>query len=285
MKYPLYILTASILLAGTWAYAGLETKTINACVSKVGIMRIIPNGSPIQCLKHETLLTWNTSGPQGLQGEPGPAGPQGPQGDIGSKGEKGDQGEQGPAGSQGEQGEAGKQGPQGEMGEPGEPGPAGERGEPGPQGPAGTGGSSLRLEDGAGQDLGIVVNALSGPIITYMPEQKALITFMQYRDAERAYASVVESDTVFFAGENCTGQTYTEVLGATPDKAFVTGRNSDRFFRHTEEPVAIGVTIQSRLNNSEDCKAWTSSGLFAPVEEITLPFDVPLTWPLRVVVE
>lgn len=135
MKYPLYILTASILLAGTWAYAGLETKTINACVSKIGIMRIIPNGSPIQCQKNETLLTWNTSGPQGLQGEPGPAGPQG---DIGSKGEKGDQGEQGPAGSQGEQGEAGKPGPQGEMGEPGEPGPAGERGEPGPQGPTGS---------------------------------------------------------------------------------------------------------------------------------------------------
>ena len=77
MKYPLYILTASILLAGTWAYAGLETKTINACVSKVGTVRIIPGGSPIQCLKHETLLTWNTSGPKGDQGEPGPQGPAG----------------------------------------------------------------------------------------------------------------------------------------------------------------------------------------------------------------
>jgi hypothetical protein len=118
-----------------------------------------------------------------------------------------------------------------------------------------------------------------------MPEQQALVAFMQYRDAGQAYAMVSESDTVFFADSNCTGQMYTDVLGATPDKVFVTGRNSDRFFKHTAEPIATGVTIKSRLNDGEDCKTWESSGLFAPVEELSMPFSLPLAWPLRIVVE
>lgn len=283
MKYPLYILTASILLAGTWAYAGLETKTINACVSKIGIMRIIPNGSPIQCQKNETLLTWNTSGPQGLQGEPGPAGPQG---DIGSKGEKGDQGEQGPAGSQGEKGEqglAGKPGPQGEKGEPGEPGPAGERGEPGPQGPAGAGGSSLRLEDGAGQDLGTLLAIDEN--YYYRTFNKKTGTLLNFRmPPQGTIGHVLGGEPLYYQEADCQGHPFTYINGTLGHHLFKGNWDSEGIvYKHVlSSPPAPRTSISERISGG--CQNVNREILYAvDIEEVALPFTEPLTWPLRVV--
>ncbi len=130
MTKPIYIglciAVVALILTGTLTYAQLANTTINACVSKVGIVRIIPDGSPIKCLKHETLLTWNTAGPKGDKGDQGEPGP------VGSKGDKGEAGESGPAGPQGEKGDTGETGPEGEQG------PVGPQGEKGAQGLAGT---------------------------------------------------------------------------------------------------------------------------------------------------
>lgn len=53
------------------------------------------------CRTDERAITWNETGPQGVQGpqgEPGPQGPEGPRGDVGQQGPKGDTGPQGQAG-------------------------------------------------------------------------------------------------------------------------------------------------------------------------------------------
>ncbi len=134
---------AFVMLAAstTWAFAQVvgSDGMINACVEpSSGDIRIVSD--PSHCRKNEVLLSWNITGPQGLQGEPGIQGPAGPQG------EQGTQGDAGPAGSQGEAGPAGPQGPQGPQGEQGIQGPAGLQGDPGavgPQGPAGAPGQGI----------------------------------------------------------------------------------------------------------------------------------------------
>ncbi|HET8626065.1 MAG TPA: hypothetical protein VFL91_01520, partial [Thermomicrobiales bacterium] len=55
---------------------------IYACVSNSSGAFRLTNGFTA-CSKNETLLVWNTQGPQG---NPGPKGPQGPKGDAGPQG-------------------------------------------------------------------------------------------------------------------------------------------------------------------------------------------------------
>ncbi|MDE3156797.1 MAG: carboxypeptidase regulatory-like domain-containing protein, partial [Acidobacteriota bacterium] len=84
---------------------------------RLGQVRIVgPNDT---CLRNETKIQWNITGPQGPQGD------QGIQGPIGPMGPQGVQGPQGPAGPQGAQGLQGLAGPAG---------PAGPQGAQGPQG-------------------------------------------------------------------------------------------------------------------------------------------------------
>lgn len=112
-KYKIYMKTKSILIypaiavvvagisvTGTWAYANLPSTTITACVSKVGIVRILGDGVvPSKCLKNEKLLSWNIKGERGDKGTAGLQGPQGVQGPVGEQGPKGEQGSDGAAGS------------------------------------------------------------------------------------------------------------------------------------------------------------------------------------------
>ena len=109
------------------AYANQPPAEIHACVSNnSGAMRVVEAATT--CRTGETKLTWNTQGPQGLQGPqgvPGPVGPQGPQGEPGATGPQGPQGATGATGAQGPQG---LQGPQGDKGETGATGPQGPQG-------------------------------------------------------------------------------------------------------------------------------------------------------------
>ncbi len=75
---------------------------IRGCVDSAGVIRIVMDGTT--CAEGETLLEWNTVGPQGPAG---PQGPQGAQGETGPAGPQGAQGATGPAGPQGAQGAAG----------------------------------------------------------------------------------------------------------------------------------------------------------------------------------
>jgi len=81
-------MVASLLCVTSIGFA--EENTIHACVSRLGIVRIV--ASPNACLRYERPLSWN------IAGSPGPAGPAGPMGAPGPQGLAGVQGPVGPRG-------------------------------------------------------------------------------------------------------------------------------------------------------------------------------------------
>jgi hypothetical protein len=99
--------------AAALATAGSASNVYEGCLrhesGTVYRVELNPSTPPI-CGRHDTLITWNQTGPQGpagLQGATGPAGPQG------ATGPAGPQGATGPAGPQGATGPAGPAGPSG----------------------------------------------------------------------------------------------------------------------------------------------------------------------------
>jgi Collagen triple helix repeat (20 copies) len=100
---------ATVMLLGSVAagYAaipaanGVITACYNISGNPSGAMRVIDAEAGAKCSKNEKTLTFNQTGPQGLQGIqgiPGPQGIQGEQGEPGPQGIQGIQGIQGPAG-------------------------------------------------------------------------------------------------------------------------------------------------------------------------------------------
>lgn len=77
------VATAAIIGGYSATHAGSDSKTIYACVTKEGSVRIV--GSPFDCDRmSETSLEWNQQGPRGDPGPEGPQGQPGPAGVIGS---------------------------------------------------------------------------------------------------------------------------------------------------------------------------------------------------------
>jgi hypothetical protein len=107
----------AIVVAGGSAVAVATTQSSSnvyqACLQHnlgaIYQVEVNPTTSP-RCLAHDTLISWNqtgpagAAGPQGPKGDAGAAGPQGPKGDTGAVGAAG------PAGSQGAAGPAGLDG-------------------------------------------------------------------------------------------------------------------------------------------------------------------------------
>ncbi len=114
-----FIVVATLFYsAATQAHA--QSPAVNGCYHKnTGALRVVSSAS--ECRAPEVPIVWN------LAGEPGPKGDAGPQGPPGLPGPQGDHGDSGP------------QGPQGIAG---------------PQGP---GGSTLRVVDALGQEVGLLV--------------------------------------------------------------------------------------------------------------------------------
>lgn len=135
-------LTAMGALGGGLAYGSASSPdtTYTACVSTVGhaLYNVTSTGTPT-CLRHDTKITWNQTGPQGAQGPAGAAGPTGAKGDTGATGPAGVTGAVGPTGDIGATGPAGVTGPKGDTGATGAQGLMGAVGAAGPQGPAGAG--------------------------------------------------------------------------------------------------------------------------------------------------
>jgi hypothetical protein len=87
----------------------LVTDVVRACVQEHShLVRIV--GPDEECRRHETLVIWSVTGPQGPMGPQGPIGVQGPAGPQGPKGDTGATGPQGDAGPQGPQGDPGVSG-------------------------------------------------------------------------------------------------------------------------------------------------------------------------------
>jgi Collagen triple helix repeat (20 copies) len=93
--------------AAALATAGGASNVYEGCLRHgIGtIYRVELNPStPPTCGRHDMLITWNQTGPQGAMGLAGPQGPAGPQGAIGPAGPAGTQGATGPAGPAGPSG-------------------------------------------------------------------------------------------------------------------------------------------------------------------------------------
>lgn len=106
--YALGCAALGVLVLGGFAYAAIpdsSSKVISGCYQKQnGKLRVIDAQAGEACDQNELSVSWNQTGPRGLQGDPGPAGPQGLEGPTGP------QGSQGPAGPLGLTGPVGPSG-------------------------------------------------------------------------------------------------------------------------------------------------------------------------------
>ena len=106
--------------------------TYYACEAKHGSgLTKLSAAASLVCPKGSKKVSWNATGPTGLQGPRGATGPAGVAGAAGAQGAVGPQGAQGVQGAQGIQGAQGVQGAQGPAGN------TGARGATGPTGPQG----------------------------------------------------------------------------------------------------------------------------------------------------
>ena len=150
MKFTL-IAAASAALIAPLAYVGIQSassapsSTAQAVTSQEifgcwkpsnGAIKVKAVGSvgKRKCPSGTSKVTWNATGPEGIQG---PAGPQGPTGDQGLEGLEGPQGPRGVTGLPGSTGAQGNDGPTGADGPPGATGPTGPAGPTGAAGPSG----------------------------------------------------------------------------------------------------------------------------------------------------
>lgn len=139
------IVAVVIMIAGASVAAGYNLVAqfvgnddiIRGCVESDGGLRLI--SSEDSCIRSETAIQWNVTGPEGPVGPEGTAGPVGDAGPNGTAGQQGVAGLQGPAGPQGD---VGQQSPAGEIGPEGAVGPQGTEGDRGPSGSKGQSGSS-----------------------------------------------------------------------------------------------------------------------------------------------
>jgi hypothetical protein len=143
---------AAVAAGGSAAALATDTSPPNVyqgCLSHIfgALYKVHVNPtSPPSCLSHDTLVSWNQTGPAGspgAKGDTGAAGPPGPQGVTGAQGPKGDTGAPGPVGGvgpKGDKGDTGPAGPQGPKGNTGDIGAPGPQGPAGPQGPSGLAG-------------------------------------------------------------------------------------------------------------------------------------------------
>jgi type VI secretion system secreted protein Hcp len=82
---------AASMTAVTMAAASTPSTTIYACVSGSGDVRIV--SATTTCRAHENAVTWNTTGPAGVDGAAGSTGPAGAAGPAGATGPAGPAGQ------------------------------------------------------------------------------------------------------------------------------------------------------------------------------------------------
>jgi hypothetical protein len=135
------IAAAAVAAGSTWALASeTATSTVyRGCLQhNTGVIyRVTTSRTAPRCFRHDTLISWNQTGPQGLPGATGPQGAKGDTGATGAVGPQGLPGATGPQGPKGDTGAAGAPGATGAVGPQGLPGVIGPQGLPGVIGPQG----------------------------------------------------------------------------------------------------------------------------------------------------
>lgn len=241
-----------VILAMMTIATTTQASELTVCVRTNGRMYLVgPQYNRQSCRPSgETQITLNTVGPQG---DPGPQGPQG------------------------------------------EPGPQGEAGPIGPQGPSGADGSdasTLHLFDANGQDLGAVVHGSgSDNVHTYLPTLGVIAVFDLANDV------LVRHPTfIYYEEDNCTGEPLVDTSHGGIVQSYdllrlygvpLDNRPNPPTYRIVRGAAFSLRTYRSRWQREDDtviCKNLPLSGptSLVALEEVTLPFTEPLTWPLEV---
>ncbi len=184
------ITVVSIALVTAYAQS---SNTIQGCYdNRTGVLRRVNLAS--DCTSKETSISWNITGPQGLQGDPGPQGMTGPQGLQGVQGIQGEPGPQGPPGPQSivvhDETLAGD----GTSISPLKVNPT-------------SGVGPLRIVDSQGKEVGIYSYSYA---LRYISSTDSWLFFAITRDGF-ADNSVCCSQAFFYTTSNCTGTAYMSV--------------------------------------------------------------------------
>lgn len=181
----------------------------------------------------------------------------------------------------------GPQGPPGPHGEQGEPGPQGPQGDPGPQGLPGLAGQQLHLYDASNQDLGVLVDGFpngfsGGSITTYFVNEAIFLGFLE-TGVPGSFGVEISSligPSVRYFQQNCSGTPYT---GRSPHLALASFIPTvNRLFKFATGPTVNGVQTLSYLDVSGCTNYPQSNGYLYPLQEIPLPFTMPLVGPLYI---
>lgn len=189
----------------------------------------------------------------------------------------------GPKGDKGETGLQGDQGVEGAQGAQGVEGPIGPRGEKGD-------GNNFWLVDADGQNLGVIIGSdfsSQGEYFrTYLPEQKLQLSMTNNIMKETVDHSMGGASVVYFKGPDCEGDMYVdahatrrviEIYLVDGEYFHTIGPNenidsySQLYRNHSDE-----VVCQNNVQGAQRLNVQT-------VEQITLPFSEPISYPLDIV--
>lgn len=194
-------------------------------------------------------------------------------------------GAQGAIGSQGPIGMTGSQGLQGPLGPPGPQGSQGIQGSLGPIGPKGPPGSGVRVVDGAGVDLGLLLEGAPserGTIRTYLPTVNALLVVLHASPDSPPTPPRFIDQEAFFQQAGCNGP------------PFVPGARAEHLHRTFGERSFVGIagwapgdpptTSYSSFLSGTGCTLSAGSAFLVPAQEITGQISLPdLVDPLTIV--
>ena len=261
-KLTIMIVIALLAASATWALAQTDG-VIYACVMKNGTMRIVSD--PAECMKNETLLSWNIMGPKG---DPGLAcwdldgdGIQDLEEDINLDGVwdaadcKGPQGETGPTGAEG------AQGPQGEIGPMGPTGPVANR-QLVPEA------NSFTNLDSAG-DVGtsITIGADGLPVISYYDATNLDLKVAHCSDLACSSAALKTLDSAGDVGTSIT-------IGADglPVISYFDATNHDLKVAHCSDLTCSSAALKT-LDSAGDVGYYTSITIGADGLPVTSYYD------------
>ena len=243
------VIVVTMLGIATFAYA--TGTVITACAERNGTIYLIGTGfRQSKCEKGDSPISWNTQGQQGSKGDIGPVGPMGATGTPGA---------------------AGLQGPKGDAGSPGKDG---------------TPSQNLHLLDANGRDLGIYLGriSISGAYEAYLPTL-GISVFITTNDENEtvAIAPAGAGGGAQYASSDCSGNGYTSTGGSLNELSEIDVLPSGTHYYTPLAAARVTVNIASRAGNGGTCTTFTPiPETVILLKEITLPFTVPIPWPLHI---
>lgn len=169
-----------------------------------------------------------------------------------------------------------KQGTSGPQGEKGDKGDVGEQGEDGQDG------NELHLVDGSGNDLGIYLDfsAEGREQHTYSPTIDALIHFAVQNRTSGQTIEINPTRKMLYTQIDCQGTPY--INSPIAPNILWRGYVANRFFvAETIAPLPATVTV-SELDVGGCVNRNAGPHDIFSLQEVTLPFPYPPTWPLEV---